>query len=125
MALLYFLTTISHNTTGVKTITCGFPPVRAKITVISNGSADPIAHKSEGVTDGTNQICDTFAVKAASGYSYSDRFNDRLVSFHEFDGSGNPTLVTRANYDSKNATQFKYNVITANVNCQYRVEIEG
>lgn len=119
----YFLSTISHSSTGVKTITCGFQPTRAKITVSCNGSGDDIARQSVGVTDMTNQICDTFAVDAGSNFSYGDRFSDRMVGFYDFDGSGNPVVLTRANHDSATATQYKYNVITANVNCQYKVEL--
>lgn len=118
----YFLGTASHSTTGVKTITCGFQPTRAKITVVNNGAADPVAHKSVGDWDGTNQITDTWAVDASTADSYSDRFNDRMVGFYEF-SAGTPTLVTRANHDSTTATAYKYNVITANVNCQYKIEL--
>lgn len=122
--MAYFLTTISHSTTGVKTITCGFQPLGARITVSAQSGGQTFAHKSVGVTDGVNQICDHFYQDATRGKT--DRFTDRLVSQWDWD-AGTSAFVekTRANFDSTTATQFKYNVITANLNYQYLVEVWG
>lgn len=120
-----YLTTVSHNSTGVKTITCGFQPKGARITVSRNGVGDTLSHLSQGVTDGTNQVCSTNAADPANGYGYSDRFGDRMVGFYGFDVSGAPLELTRANFSAFTATEFKYDVITKNVNCQYLVEIWG
>lgn len=114
----YFLTTASHSTTGVKTLTPGFQPTRARITV-TKGPSSSIAHQSVGKWDGTNQITDTISTDGTT--AYADRFNDRMVSLYNF-SAGSPNLLTRANHDSVTATEYKYNVITANVNCQYLIE---
>src|SRR5882724_11972352 len=107
----YFMGTVSHGTTGVKTITVGFQPTRARITV-TKGPNSTLAHQSVGKWDGTNQITDTISTDGTS--AYNDRFTDRMVSLYNF-SAGSPNLLTRANHDSVTATEYKYNVITANV----------
>lgn len=121
--MAYFLTTVSHSTTGVKTINVGFQPISARITAGNKtGVADNCARKTTGVTDGTNQICDVEYLDTTSGYT--DRFSDRLVSVRER-VAGTITEVVRANFDSFTATELKYNVTTANVNFQFLIEVDG
>jgi hypothetical protein len=121
----FYTTAVSHGTTGVKTRTVGFQPKGARILIgtVSGGETDLI-HESDGVTDGINQICDSF-LHDNTGLSFQDRFTDRLASHYEFDGSGNPDEVVKVIFDSFTSTEFKYNVITANGNYQLRVEVWG
>lgn len=119
----YFITTISHNTTGVKTITVGFQPLAAHITVGQKTStAQTMAHLSKGITDGTNQICDTFFADGTR--AKTERFSDRLVSHIEHNGT-NYVEKVRADFDSFTATELKYNVVTPDVNYQFLIEVWG
>ena len=79
---------------------------------------------SEGETDGTNQICETFADDNVNP-QYQNRFNDRIASLYEFDGGGNPVEVVKVTFHSFTATEFKYTVNTTNVNYQLKVEVWG
>lgn len=117
--MAYFLGSTSHNTTGVKTITVGFQPIGVRITTGPNGGSESAAHQSVGVTDGTNSVCDSLFQDATRGKS--DRFSDRLVSVWEWNGAAF-TEVCKATFDSFTATQLKYNVTTANVNYQFKIE---
>lgn len=118
--------TISHSTTGVKTITCGFQPLGAEILVGSDpGSTQTGFRQSFGVTDGTNSATDSSFIDT-SGHSKQDRYSDRLVSLWKWDtGTSAYVELTKATFDSFTATEFKYNVITADVNHQYRYRIWG
>lgn len=119
----YFFGTASYSTANLKTITCGFQPVRAKITIGSiAGGENAIIHQSVGVTDGTNQLCDSFADDGTN--LYQNRFTDRMVSHYVF-AAGVPTETTKATFSSFTATQFKFTVNTANVNYQYFIEVWG
>lgn len=120
----YYFTTVSHSTTGVKIRTPGFQPVRAKITVAAKSGGQTYAHKSVGTTDGTNSVCDAFYQDATRGKT--DRYTDRLVSQWEWDtGTSAWVEKTKATFDSFTATEFKYNVVTADVNYQYFIEVWG
>lgn len=122
--MAYLAGTASHNTTGVKTLAVGFQPIRAKITVSAKSGGQTYAHQSVGVTDGVNQFCDAWYQDATRGNT--DRFTDRLVNQWEWDSGGAAWVIkTRANFDSFTATQFKYNVITADINYQYFIEVWG
>ena len=117
--------TISHGSTGVKTITVGFQPLGAELIVGGDpGSVASVMRLSMGQTDGTNQVCDSYFADGSRGMS--DRANDCLVSLQRWD-SGTSTYVedTRAEFDSFTATEFKYNVTIANANRQYRYRIWG
>lgn len=119
----YFVGTISHGTTGVKTITCGFQPIGARITVGQKTlTTQNFSHKSVGVTDGATQICDTFYQDTTAGST--QRSNAKLVSVLE-NSAGTITEVAAAAFDSFTATALKYNVTTANSAYQYLVEIWG
>lgn len=121
--MAYFQETVSHNSTGVKTRTIGFQPVSARITLGQKTStAQTMAHKSVGVTDGTNQVCDTFFADGTR--AKTERFSDRLVSHIEHDGT-NYVEKVRANFDSFTPTELKYNVITADVGYQFLIEVWG
>lgn len=118
--------TISHSTTGVKTITVGFQPVAAEILVGSDpGSTQVGFRQSFGITDGTNSVCDSAFIDTAA-HSKQDRYSDRLVSLWKWD-TGTLAFVelTKATFDSFTATQFKYNVVTPDVNHQYRYRVWG
>jgi len=122
--MAYFLTTASYGVTGVKTVTCGFQPLAARITVGSKTGGQTYAHKSVGVTDGTNQVCDWWYQDATRGNT--NRNSDRMVNQVEWD-SGTSAWVTktRSNFDSFTATEFKHNVVTADSNYQYLIEVWG
>lgn len=115
----YFLTTVSHGSTGIKTINCGFQPTGARITVGASGNNDTNAQMSVGITDGTNQICDAWYQDASRGKQ--DRVSNKLVNVWDWNGSAfyNPSQAT---FDSFTSTQFKYNVTTADSNYQYLIE---
>lgn len=118
----YFLTTASHSTTGVKTITCGFQPIGARITVSAKSGGQTYAHQSVGTTDGTNTVTDSWYQDATRGKT--DRYTDRIVSQWEWDSGGSVwSEKTKATFDSFTATEFKYNVNTADVNYQYFIEV--
>lgn len=117
--------TISHATTGVKTITCGWQPLAAEIIVGGKpGTTQTVSHLSFGTTDGTNQVVDTFYSDASR--DKQERYSDRIVSIYEWDaGTSAYVEKARANFDSFTATEFKYNVITADANYQFRYRIWG
>lgn len=118
----YFVETVSHNTTGVKTRTCGFQPLGARITTCAPGGSDTNAQQSVGVTDGTLQICDTFYQDASRGKQA--RISGELVHCYGWNGSAFTDEVV-ATFDSFTSTEFKYNVTTANVSYQFLVEVWG
>lgn len=121
MAVYY--TTISEGTTGVKTITPGFQPQEADITVSSQfGTTNTTLKYSYGSTDGTAQFNDSLFVDGTGRQCRST--TDRIVSVYERI-SGTLTEVLRVNLDSFTATQFKYNVSIANVNYQLKIRIRG
>ena len=125
----YYSETISHSTTGLKTRTCGFQPYRVRITVSSkDGGETTINHQSVGESDGTLTICD---------YWYDDasgKTTDRIVSSAPATGrivshwervSGTLTEKVAVNFDSFTATAAKYNVVTADVNYKFFVQMWG
>lgn len=115
----YFMTTVSHATTGVKSVTPGFQPIGARITVSSAGTSQAVGHFSQGITDGTHQ-CFNSTFSDVNGSS-SWQGITKMVSHYER-VSGTLTEVLAISFDSFNATQFKYNVGTANVNYSITVE---
>lgn len=119
--------TITHSTTGVKTITCGFQPLAAEIICGGDpaGTQTSINHLSIGTTDGTNQVCDSWALDTAN-HAKQDRYSDRLVSVWKWDvGTSAFVEEVKATFDSFTATEFKYNVTTGNANRQFRYRIWG
>lgn len=119
----YTLSSITHATTGVKTMTPGYQPVRAKLTVRpAPGAAVTIRQASDGVTNGTNQICDSDTIETTR--IYQRRFTDRMASIWEYTG-GAWTEVFKITFDSFTATEFKYNVVTANSAYQVMRETWG
>lgn len=119
----YTLSSITHATTGVKTMTVGYQPVRAVLTVRpSPAGSSPIRKASNGVTDGTNQICDSDTVETTR--IYQRRFTDRMASIWEYTG-GAWTEVFKITFDSFTATEFKYNVVIANSAFQVMRETWG
>lgn len=119
----YYAGTISHGSTGIKTITCGFQPVSAKITVSAQFSTtDSVLHKSEGWTNGTNQFYNTIFSDATGRQTISG--SSKMVSHYDR-VAGTITEVVNVTFNSFTATQFKYNVNTANANYQLFVEVWG
>lgn len=119
----YSRDTISHGTTGVKTMTCGFQPVEAELDVTPGpGTTFTTIYKSKGTTDGTNQVCDT---NGSSGSNhFQRRYTDRMISISEWNGSTwNETF--KITFDSYTSTEFKYNVVTANANYQVHRKVRG
>lgn len=121
--MAYFLTTISHSTTGTKSITVGFAAKGLHIRVGQKASGQNFSHMSHGSTDGVNQVCDTFYQDTTAGST--QRLSDRLVSVLE-NSAGTITEVCKAHIDNATApwtaTQIKYIVDTANVNYQFLIE---
>lgn len=124
--MAYFLTTVSHSTTGAKTVTVGFAAKHLKITVTRRGSGDTQNHQSVGDynKDQLLQVCDYwFGYDGSAGLS--DRTTTRIVKFPWRNG-GSITYPTEAHVDESTApwtaTEVKYIVDTADVNCQYKVE---
>jgi hypothetical protein len=119
----YYRTTISHGTTGTKTVTPGFQPVAAKITVGSMfGATDSVNHLSMGNTNGTTSsyhstFSDGSGHQTISGTGKLARHFDRVA--------GTITEVLTVDTPSFTATQFQYNVVTANANYQLHVEVWG
>lgn len=119
----YYATTISHGSTGTKTITCGFLPLQAKITVSAQfGTTDGVIHKSEGWTNGTNAFYNTIFSDATGRQTICG--TGKLVSHYDRVG-GVITEIVNATFNSFTATQFKYNVVTADANYQFFVEVWG
>lgn len=121
--MLYNRDTISHSTTGVKTNTVGFQPVEAELVVaLGPGTTFTNIRFSLGRTDGTNQGCDSMTTD--SGHLFQRRYNDRIVSISEWNGSAYAETFKIA-FDSFTATEFKYNVVTANANFQVERIVRG
>lgn len=121
--MAYTLETTNHGTTGVKTMTVGYQPLKARITVRPQpGATGTIRKASNGVTDGTLQYTDSDTVETTR--IFQRRFTDRMASVWEYTG-GAWTEVFRINFDSFTATEFKYNVIIANLGMQVMRETEG
>ena len=119
----YFLETISHSTTGVKTRTPGFPVVGYKITIGSKNGGPNYVVRSEGSCDGTLQVCHTSYVDASRALMDAP-YNDRVAFVKEWNGAAYVTKV-HATHDSLTATEIKYNVVTADANYQFKIEAWG
>lgn len=120
--MAYSLTTGSHGSTGVKTVTVGFQPYRAKITVSAVVGGDTNAQESVGTTDGTLEICNAWYQDATRGKQ--NRFTNRMVNVYDWNGAAFVDKVV-ATFDSFTATEFKYNVTTADSNYQFMIEVWG
>lgn len=117
----YLLGTISHSTTGIKTITCGFQPLGARITAGPINGGSTVTRQSLGVTDGTTQVCDAFYQSDLRG-----KQNRLTEMVHVYDWNGTAFIdKVVATFSSFTATEFKYNVTTADVNYQFQIEVWG
>jgi len=118
------LSTISYGSTGIKTYTVGFQPVKVTVMVgqkFATGQA--FAHHSYGVgLTAANQRCDTHFQDTSSGITVSS--DTKIVSVYER-VSGTITEVLSIALDSFTATAVKFNVLTANANYQLSVLVEG
>lgn len=117
----YFMGTTSYGTTGVKTITCGFQPVGAKITIGAVTGGDTNAQMSVGVTDGTNSVCDSWYQDATRG---KQTRTTELAHVYDWNGTVFTDDVV-ISFDSFTATQFKFNITTVDVNRQLFIEVWG
>lgn len=124
---MYFLETISHNSTGVKTraVTDNstgtpFTPTHYKITVGPKNGGTTFDSHSVGICDGTNQLCDSSYVDPTK-VDVPARFTDRVAYIREWSGAIFTDKV-KAAHDSIIANGIKYNVLTADVNYQLLIE---
>lgn len=119
--MAYLVGTSSHATTGIKTITCGFQPIGARITVgQKDGITDAVNRFSVGFTDGTNQFYVTTFRDGTGAQTISG--SGKMVSVLNRVG-GLVAEVVQATFNSFTATQLKYNVNTADVNYTFNIEI--
>jgi hypothetical protein len=123
----YFLETISHNTTGLKTRAVAdnstgtpFTPTHYRITAGPKAGGTAFLASSVGTSDGTVQLCDSSYIDA-SRVDVPARFTDRIVFIREWSGAAYVTKVQTA-HDSIIANGIKYNVATTDVNYQYMIE---
>lgn len=109
--------TTTHATTGVKTMTAGFQPLEAEIIVRPSPgtSFTNYVRRSHGNTDGTIQSCESDTTSTARVYQQC--YTDRMASIQEWNGTA-WTETFKITFDSFTATEFKYNVVTANANFQ-------
>lgn len=115
----YFCGTISHGSTGVKTVAVGFTPVGMRITVGANGASQAVSHRSVGFTNGTN--VDFNSEYSDGSGSSSWQGTGKLVSHYER-VAGTLTEKVAATFDSFTATQVKYNVTTADAAYTFAIE---
>lgn len=121
--MAYFLETVTHSTTGVKTRTIGFQPQALRITIGKKvGVTVNSIQQSVGVSDGTLQYVDSIYGDTAALATKRD--TAKLVSQWE-KVAGTWTEVVAATFDSFTATEVKYNVTTGNVNYQFQIEVWG
>lgn len=124
--MAHYITTSSYNSTGIKTITCGFAAKWVRITVGQKyNTSQTFSHLSIGAGDDTGyQVCDTFYQDASRGKT--ERHLNKIVSHWEYTG-GAYVEKTTARLDAVNApwtaTQIKFIVDTADINYQYLIEI--
>ena len=121
---------VSHNTTGTKTITVGFPAEEVEIVIGQKSSVTQnFSHSSRGTTDGTVQWCDSeYFDGTAPDPGGTKTHQDRIVSHWERVG-GVWTEKVKARIDQStapwNATQIKYIVDTADVNYPFKITARG
>lgn len=121
--MAYFQTTVSHSSTGVKTISPGFTPLAAEFVVSQkNPTTENFSHLSLGCTDGTTQIYNSIFQDTTGGSSVQG--TDHLVR-HRVRSGG--TIIDKLvwDLDSFTATDVKYNVVTADVGYPVTVKIWG
>lgn len=117
----YYMGTVSHSTTGVKTRTIGFQATAYRLTVKAKSGGSTFVASSEGLCDGTNSVCDSSF--SNQDRAKADRYTDRVVFIREWNsGTSSYDTKTQASHDSITATEVKYNVTTADVDYQYLFE---
>lgn len=125
----YFVTAVSHGTTGTKTIPCGFQPKGIRITASQRSTnSDNLVRQSIGMSDGTNQVCSSQYYDGTASGAGPQRYIDRIVSVRNR-VSGTVQEVSAAHVDQSvaawTATEAKYIVDTADSAYQYQVEVWG
>lgn len=121
----YKFGTVSHGTTGVKTITCGFAPLMWEFIVEpAPGGSSTSIERSVGVGDGTNQNCTQEYTDPSR--SRMERFTDKLACVKKWN-SGSSTYDDKfvTAFDSTTATELKHNVTVADSSYQIRFKIWG
>lgn len=121
----YFLGTITHSTTGAKSVTTGFQAHKINIKVCAVSGGDTHAQVSEGKVDAVNnvQICDTWYQDATRGFQ-PDRYTDRVVSVIGWTGAAWVELV-KITYTGVTATAIQYTVNTITAGYQLEIEAEA
>lgn len=106
--MAYALDSSTPVSTGIKTWTIGFQASRIRFVASPGTSSTSVVRESEGLCDGTTQICDS---KTIDSQRFQQRYNDRLCSISEWNGVS-WVEIFRVNFDSITATEVKYNVVT-------------
>jgi len=124
MAGFYYNTTVTPTSTGVKTITCGFPPVAMKITLSAKSvGGDSYLHQSVGQCDNSGySTCASLFQDATGSQTYKSV--TKMVSHYER-VSGTITEVNSATFSAFTATEGKFNVTLVSSAYQYNIELWG
>lgn len=126
----YYLDAVTYLSTGIKAINTGFPVKELEILVTQKTGESNVnlVRSSQGVSDGTYQLCHTQYMDGTATGAGAKRFTDRIVNVRERQsGTVNDVLVaviddTLAPWDSTNA----YIIITtANPNYQLTIKARG
>jgi len=118
--MAYYTTRAAYNTTGVKTITCGFQPVAMRITVAGKNGSSSVVQRSEGTADGTRQNYDCIYWDASGGHTKDG--NTKMISHWER-VSGTLTEVIAGTFDSFTATEGKFNLSAATNTYTLKIEL--
>ena len=126
MAGLFYNTSTTPITVGVKTWNCGFPPVAAHITVMDPISGIAI---SEGYVDNTGWTDFTYLLHDGTvrDSNFGGGANGQVISLHTTVG-GISTETNAAWFNSTSAftaTGFKLNVTNVTNARQYKVRLWG
>lgn len=121
--MAYKCGTTAWGSTGVKTFTTTFLPIRMNVFVNGiAGSNDGVQGFSNGSADGTRQFC---ATQFSDGtVIFREDFSDRVISVWE-DVGGVATEVLSGTFNSFNATSVKFNCTIADANYNIRVEAQS
>ena len=130
----YFVTALTHSTSGAKSVTCGFQPKGLRITASQRSTNnDNLVRESVGMSDGTNQVCTSQFYDGGTGGSGTNgvgplKFIDRVVSVRDRSG-GIVSEVAAAHVDTSVApwtsTAVGYVVDIGNSSYQYQLDVWG
>lgn len=114
-------TITSFGATGADTISVASLPTMVEFFVGQKlSTAQAYSHWSQGVSDGTNQMCTSFAQNTTTGKT--ENSTTRVIKHYELSGS---TFTTALEFSVTGftATDINVNVNTANANYQVGVKI--